>query len=217
MSRPFLVAISGGSASGKSTVAAGLARRLGPERVTLLAQDAYYLDRGHLPAELRAALNYDVPEAFDRDLLVRHLRALRAGAAIEVPHYSFATHTRLPAWTPVAPRNIVVAEGLTLLADPELCGFFDLRLFIDAPDGLRYRRRLHRDTMERGRASESVRRQWELTVQPAHAAHVEPSRLAAEHVLVNDRLLDDCVETAAAHIAAGLRRRGLAMPEGATA
>ena len=125
MTGPVLVGITGGSGAGKSSLAAGLSQRLGPERAVVLTQDAYYLDRSHLPVEARAGVNYDVPDAWDRNLLVEHLRALRQGQAVAVPTYAFATHTRQHDTWLVEPREIVLVEGLTLLVDAEMRSLFD--------------------------------------------------------------------------------------------
>ena len=207
MTSPVLVAITGGSGAGKSSLAAGLAVRLGPERAVVVAQDAYYVDRSHLPVDVRASLNYDVPEAWDRELIVEHLRALRAGRAVPVPMYAFTTHTRHDGARVVEPKAVVLVEGLTLLSDPEIRSLFDLRLFVDAPDAIRYQRRVARDTRQRGRTPEDIHRQWQSTVYPAHVGHVEPSRGVADHVIPNLGCLDDCIATAMACIIAAVQRR----------
>jgi uridine kinase len=207
MTRPVLVGITGGSGAGKSSLAAGLWERLGPARAVVLAQDAYYRDRSHLPPEARASLDYDVPDAWDRELIIEHLRALRRGAAVATPTYAFATHTRCPGVRVVEPRDVVIVEGLTLLVDPDLRALFDLRLFVDAPDAIRYERRVARDTRERGRTPEDVHRQWKSTVYPAHVGYVEPVRGAADHVIPNVGDLEECVAIAMACITEVVERR----------
>ena len=183
MQRPVCVALAGGSGAGKSALAAVLAVALGPERVLRLAQDAYYRDHHGLPFDELAARNFDHPEALETELLVAHLRELRAGRAVEVPVYDFAHHRRSPATWRAEPRALVVVDGILALADPALRACFDLRVFVDAPEPLRLERRLARDVTERGRSADSVRAQFEATVRPMHDAFVEPSRVHADWVV----------------------------------
>lgn len=182
---PYLVGIAGGSGSGKSTLARALADALGPERVASLALDAYYHDRSELPPAARVELNYDLPEAFDRELLIGHLRALRGGQPVCPPAYSFDTHCRVGTTPPVEPRDLVLVEGILLLHDPEVRSLLDFSIYLDAPSTVRLARRLARDTAERGRSAAAVFRQYATTVAPAHAAYVEPTKAVADLVLRN--------------------------------
>jgi len=185
MRRPVCVALAGGSGAGKSALAAVLADALGPERVLRIAQDSYYRDLAGLPFDELAARNFDHPEALETELLVAHLRALRGGQAVEVPMYDFARHRRSETTWRAEPRALVVVDGILALADAELRACFDLRVFVDAPEGLRLERRLARDVAERGRSPDSVRAQFEATVRPMHDAFVEPSRAHADWVVPN--------------------------------
>jgi uridine kinase len=182
---PYLVGITGGSGSGKTTLTRALAEAFGSERVGSLSLDAYYRDRGDLPASARAELNYDLPEAFDRELFVRDLRALRAGRAVRPPAYCFATHRRVGQAELVEPRDLVVVDGILLLHDPEVRGLLDYRIYLDVPAVVRLARRVARDTAERGRSAAAVLGQYTTTVGPAHAAYVEPTRAFADLVLRN--------------------------------
>lgn len=206
---PFLVAIAGGTGSGKTTLAQAIADRLGRHRVALLPQDSYYRDHSDLSQGARATLNYDVPEAFDRPLFLRHLRALRSGLAIRVPVYSFASHTRTVQTRLTHPQPIVIVEGLLLLVDPKIRGLFDFKIFVDAPERVRFQRRLRRDITERGRAAISVLTQFFTTVQPAHEQYVEPTKVFADLVLLNTGQRAECVETAVGALTSCLvQRRG---------
>jgi uridine kinase len=204
---PFLLGIAGGSGSGKTSLAAALADALGRGRAGILAHDAYYRDRRDLLPSERARLNYDVPEAVDRELFRAHLAALRRGERIVPPQYSFLTHCRDGGSEPVEPRPVIVVEGILLFHDPEVRGALDLRIFLDAPEGLRLARRLLRDTRERGRSEASVTAQWRSTVSPAHARYVEPARAVADLVLVTTGPLTALVEVAGSVLAARLARR----------
>jgi len=205
--RPFLVAIAGGSGSGKTVLTQAIATSLGRERVATLTHDCYYRDRSDLLPIERSRLNYDVPDAIDQALFREHLSALRRGQAIVPPVYCFVTHRRDGWGTPLEPREIVLVEGILLLHDPAIRDLFDLRLFVDAPDALRLARRVARDTRERGRSSDSVVAQCRATVFPAHARYVEPTKAVADLVVLNAGRLQPVVEVAVGVISAQLARR----------
>jgi len=204
---PVLVGIAGGSGSGKSSLARALRTALGASQVACLSHDAYYRDRAALPAAARAGLDYDVPEAFDQDLFLAHLTALRAGVAIRPPHYSFETHCRVGDGEPVEPRPVVLVDGILLLWDPAVRAALDLSIFLDAPERVRLQRRVSRDISERGRTTASVLAQFDATVRRAHAAYVEPTRALANLVLGNVGRLEPLAEIASALILDRLARR----------
>ncbi len=185
MRAPVCVGIAGGTGAGKSVLAAALEQAFDAARVLRIPQDAYYRDRGDQGAEARAALNFDHPDALETELLVAHLEELRAGRAVDVPVYDFGRHRRAPETWRAEPRALLVVDGILALADPALRACFDLRVFVDAPEDLRLRRRLARDVAERGRSAESVRAQFAATVRPMHARVVAPSRAHADLVVVN--------------------------------
>ena len=198
--QPLLVAIVGVTGSGKTTLTETIADRLGRSRVSIVSQDSYYRDPGDLPVKARATLNYDVPEAFDRSLFLKHLRVLRSGLTIRVPVYSFESHARTDQTRPVGPREIILVDGLLLLFDPKIRGLFDLTIFVDAPTPVRLQRRMRRDIAERGRTASAVLTQFFNTVQPSHEAYVEPTKVFADLVLPNTGRLEECVEAAAGAI-----------------
>jgi uridine kinase len=185
MRAPVCVGIAGGTGAGKSALAASLVQAFDAEQVLRIPQDAYYRDRGDQSAEVRAALNFDHPDALETELLVAHLVELRAGRAVDVPVYDFTRHRRAAETWRAAPRALVIVDGILALADAQLRACFDLRVFVDAPEDVRLRRRLERDVAERGRSAESVRAQFAATVRPMHARFVEPSRAHADLVVAN--------------------------------
>ena len=203
----FVVGVAGGSGSGKSALCRAVAGALGPEHVARLCHDAYYRDRGELPAAERAALNYDAPDALDTPLFLEHVRALRAGRPARPPRYCFSTHRRIGDDDVVEPRPIVLVDGILLLHEPEARGLLDLALFLDVPDEIRLARRIARDTTERGRTRRSVLSQFEATVRGAHAAYVEPTRAFADLVLYNVGRVDRVAAVAATAIRGELARR----------
>lgn len=207
MPRPFCVGIAGGSGAGKSALAAELSRALGPERVLLLAHDSYYRDRPDLDATTRAAQNFDHPDALETELLVEQLDLLRAGHAVAVPSYDFALHRRRARTRRAEPRDLVVVDGLLVLADAALRARLDLRVFVSASEAHRGERRLARDVTERGRSPDSVRAQLAATVRPMHDAFVEPSRAHADLVVANDAELAAAAAALVARVRALLQAR----------
>lgn len=180
---PVVVAIGGGSGSGKSYLAQRLIERLGKKRCVLIEQDSYYRDLSALPLVERAQRNFDHPDALDFDLLIRHLVDLINGRSIAKPVYDFVQHTRRPETVIVRPAEVVIVEGILVLHDARLRALCDFCVFVDAPLEVRLQRRLARDTAERGRTAESVQAQFAQSVLPMHRAFVEPSRVFADVVL----------------------------------
>jgi uridine kinase len=204
---PFLIGIAGGSGSGKTTLTHGLVEALGADRVAVLSHDAYYRDRPDLDAASREALDFDVPAAFDEARFRADLERLRRGEPVCPPRYCFVTHRRLGDGALLAPREIVIVEGILILHDPEVRAALDLAIFVDAPGLLRLRRRVARDTIERGRTPGAIVRQFTMSVAPAHLAYVEPTKALADLVLSNTTRMEPLVEVAATLIRDRLDRR----------
>jgi uridine kinase len=177
-----MIGVVGGSGSGKTTVARSIYDFLGMN-AAFVDQDAYYQDLSHLSLEARRQVNFDHPDAFDTDLLVAHLRALQGGQSIRKPTYDFAAHTRAEATIDVHPRDVILVDGILLFADQRLRELFDIRIFVDVADDVRFIRRLQRDVSERGRTMEDVIRQYVTTVRPMHLEFVEPSKRHADIIL----------------------------------
>ncbi len=181
--RPITIGVAGGTGSGKTTVAHAILERVGWQRIAYLQQDAYYHDASNLPLAERARLNFDHPSALDSALLARHVQALQAGQAIDVPIYDFTTHTRRPETRRVQPQPVILVEGILLFAEPALRQLMDIKIFVDADPDLRFIRRLRRDIAERGRTLESVITQYLETVRPMHLEFVEPSKRYADVII----------------------------------
>jgi uridine kinase len=181
--KPVVIGVAGGTGSGKTTVVDEIVRRLGPDDVAVIQHDSYYRDRSRLPPEERARINYDHPDALETPLLVAHVKALQAGQPVEVPVYDFPSHTRSPEVVPLAPRRVVILEGILVLAEPALRALMDIRVFVDTDADIRMIRRLRRDMRDRGRTLDSVVEQYLETVRPMHMEFVEPSKRHA-HVIV---------------------------------
>lgn len=177
-----VIAIAGGTGSGKTTIARRIVEEL-PNHVTLLPHDAYYKDNPQMTYAERCTLNYDHPDAFDNHLFIEHVRALKAGEAIERPVYNFSTHLREQTTVHIEPREIVVVEGFMILEHPELRSLFDLMIFVDTDADVRILRRIVRDMRDRGRSLESVMSQYLETVKPMHEAFVEPTKRYANVII----------------------------------
>lgn len=177
----------------------------------MLPYDAYYTDQGHLAPDEREKLNYDHPDALDTSLLLAHLRELVSGRAVEMPTYDFATHRRRPCTRRAEPREVILIDGILCLADASLRQMMQLRLFVDAPDDVRFIRRLRRDLQERGRSLDSVLVQYLESVRPMYLQHVEPSRHFADLVVrgeADDRATLAQVVQRIRELRGGARARG---------
>jgi uridine kinase len=183
MVRRILIGIAGGSGSGKTLVARTIVRELGSSRVVIIDQDSYYKDLDDIPFRDREARNFDHPDAFDNELLKRHIRELLAGRDIEQPIYDYAEHRRSPETRHIGDHVVVVLEGILIFVDPELRALMDIKLFIDADPDVRFIRRLRRDLVERGRSVDSIIRQYEESVRPMHMQFVEPSKRYADLIV----------------------------------
>ncbi len=177
----IIVAIAGGTGSGKTTLAEKIHTHF-PESV-LISQDSYYKDITHLSLEERSLTNFDHPNALEFSLLREHLISLREGQSIEVPTYDFSLHARTSKTTLIEPTNIIIVEGILLLAVPEVRDLFDLKVFVDTDSDERVLRRIARDIEERGRTLNSVCWQYLTTVKPMHDAFVEPSKKFADVII----------------------------------
>ncbi len=182
MGNVLTIGIAGGTGSGKTTITRRLQRRF-ENSVSTLYHDNYYKSHDDLTVEERAKLNYDCPDAFDTDLLIRQLAALRRGETVDEPVYDYTVHNRSPRVRRTAPAPVVLVEGILILADRELCRQLDIKVFVDADADVRILRRIVRDVRDRGRSLESVVNQYLTTVKPMHEQYVEPSRRRADIII----------------------------------
>ena len=179
----MIIGISGGTGSGKTTVANRILESVRADEVVFIQQDLYYRDLKDMPLDYRNAANFVHPDAVDNELLINHLKKLKAGEPVELPIYDFRTHSRLPATTRVEPKAIVIVEGILIFAEPRLLEQMDIKIFVDTPDDLRFIRRLRRDIAERGRTLDSVIDQYIATVRPMHMQFIEPSKRFADVII----------------------------------
>ena len=179
----YLIGIAGASGSGKSFFAKKLHESLSPKKIFVLSQDFYYKDNSDIPLEERPKINYDHPDAIDFDLLKDHLLQLKKGKAINHPIYNFRVHNREEETVSAGPADIVLLDGILIYAMPALLDLFDFKIYIDTPMDICFIRRLQRDTLERGRTTESVIEQYMDTVRPMFLKFVLPSMNQADMVI----------------------------------
>jgi uridine kinase len=179
----MIIGISGGTGSGKTTVANRILEAVNTNEVVFIQQDSYYRDLKDLPLDYRQVANFDHPDAIDNDLLVNHIRKLKANEGVDLPIYDFKTNMRLSETRRIEPKPIVIVEGILIFVDPRLREQMDIKVFVDTPDDIRFIRRLRRDIAERGRTVESVIEQYVETVRPMHMQFVEPSKRYADVII----------------------------------
>ena len=204
---PLVLAIAGGTGSGKTTVANVVLQRVGAENIALLPHDAYYKDLKDLPQAQRVLVNFDHPDSLETELLVEHLQALRQWKTVEIPVYDFTSHTRTAATKTVEPQPVILVEGILILAEERLRSLFDVKIFVDTAPDIRFIRRLKRDIHERGRTVESVIHQYETTVRPMHLEFVEPSKRHADVIIPEGGLNTVAMDMVVARIDALLAKR----------
>lgn len=180
---PLVIAIAGGTGSGKTTVVNVILDRVGAERIAYLPHDAYYKDLRNLPKTQRDQVNFDHPNSLETDLMIAHIQDLKAGNAVELPIYDFTKHTRTQATTIVTPQPVIIVEGILIFAESKMRDLFDMKFFVDTDADVRFIRRLQRDITERGRTTESVIKQYKSTVRPMHLEFVEPSKRYADLII----------------------------------
>lgn len=208
-----MIGVVGGSGSGKTTVARSIYDMPGMD-AAFLDQDAYYRDLAHLPLDERKRVNFDHPETFDTELLVRHLEALAGGEAIDKPTYDFAAYTRAARTERVEAKDVILVDGILLFADARLRPLFDIKIYVDVAEDVRFIRRLQRDTRERGRSMDDVIRQYLATVRPMHLEFVEPSKRYADIIIPEGGFNRIGIEMIQARVQLEVERRRLTTVNG---
>lgn len=182
-SHPLVVGIAGGTSSGKTTVTREIAAALGEANIALLQHDSYYKDLSQFGGKQAHEINFDHPDAYDTQLLIQHIRDLKAGKSVHQPVYSYTTYRRTSEQRKVEPKRVIIVEGILIFFEPELRDIIDVKVFVETDDDERVLRRIRRDVLERGRTIESVMEQYIATVKPMHLEFVEPTKRWADVII----------------------------------
>ena len=182
MNNILTIGIAGGTGSGKSTITKRIVEHFGGN-VSVVTHDNYYKAHDEMTYEERCKLNYDHPDAFENELMIEHLKQLKAGNSVQCPVYDYTVHNRSMDTIAIEPAKVIIVEGILILADKQLCDEMDIRVFVDTDADVRILRRIIRDVKKRGRTLDSVVDQYLTTVKPMHEAFVEPSKKNA-HVII---------------------------------
>ena len=191
--RPLIIGIAGGSGAGKTTFSTKLRDALGHSICQFISQDNYYIDQSDKFTEDGGDVNFDDPSALEFTLLERHLADLSHGRTVDIPIYDFASHTRSKKTMRVQPAPVILVDGTLILSKPASISHFDIRIFIDIAEEIRFERRLYRDTRERGRTAGGVKAQWEKQVKPMHDQYVQPCASVADYLIRDDTSWHDCL------------------------
>ncbi|MDI9311344.1 MAG: uridine kinase [Limnohabitans sp.] len=183
----LIIGIAGGTGSGKTTVVHQIMNELPQTEVGIISQDSYYKQTNDLSYEERSKINFDHPRAIDFELIVEHLKDLKAGKAIDQPVYSFVQHNRTGDTIHTLPRKVMIVEGILILTNPDLRDMFDIKIFVHADSDERLIRRLKRDIAERGRDMEEVLNRYQTTLKPMHEQFIEPTKAFADIIIPNDK------------------------------
>ena len=192
--KPLIIAIAGGTASGKSTVVKEIVESFKSVDISVICHDDYYKDQSHLTMEQRLQTNYDHPSSLDNELLVSHLKALINGESINMPKYDFVCHNRKEETVEVNPTKVIILEGILVLEERKIRECADVKIFVSCDEDVRFIRRLKRDIEERGRTLDNVINQYLTTVKPMFNKYVSPSSKHADIIIPNDKKHDVAVE-----------------------
>ena len=179
----FIIGITGGTGSGKTTIVNEVINLFDASEICLLSSDSYYKNNASLDFNQRDKLNYDIPEAIDFDLLNKHINLLKQEININVPNYCFTTHLRLEKTTVVEPKKILIIEGILILTNKTLRDSINYSVFLDCPRDVRFQRRLDRDIKERGRNYNDVINLFETRLDIMHSEFVEPHKTFCDLIL----------------------------------
>ena len=201
--KPIIIGVTGGSGSGKTSVSRAILANFPNAKIAMIEHDSYYKDQSHLTFEERVTINYDHPLAFEKVLLLNHLKDLIADRPVDIPIYDYTQHTRSEKSYRQEPQDVFIVEGILVLEDQRLRDLMDIKLFVDTDDDIRIIRRIKRDMQERGRSLDSIIEQYTRVVKPMYHQFIEPTKRYADIVVpegVSNLVAIDLINTKVASI-----------------
>lgn len=186
IAKPFIVGITGGSASGKTSFLKGVLSAFAEDQICLISQDNYYLNRDLIPVDDQGIHNFDLPETIDHHLYAQHISQLREGHTITQKEYTFNNPNVIPKFLTFRPAPIIIVEGIFVFHFRELADQMDLKIFIDAKNSIKLERRVKRDAEERGYDLDDVMYRWKYHVKPTYRQFIKPYRAEADIVIPNN-------------------------------
>lgn len=203
---PYLVGITGGSASGKTRFIRRLVASFAPDEVCLLSQDNYYRERHLQPKDPEGVENFDLPESIDHAHFVRDVEALKRGQTVLKSEYTFNNPTLVPKMLELKPAPIIVVEGIFVFYLPEIRKQLDLKLYIDAQEHIKLTRRIRRDAEERGYDLADVLYRYENHVAPTFKQFIKPFMYEADLIVPNNQSFDKALEVVVGFLKGKLRK-----------
>lgn len=194
MKKPYIVGITGGSASGKTLFLEKLLRAFEPDEVCLISQDNYYKPRHLQPLDSKGIHNFDTPHSIDFEQYAADIRKLQQGETVTRQEYTFNNPNKTPKMLVFKPAPVVVVEGIFVLYYPELAHLLDLKVFIDAKDYIKLKRRIVRDKVERGYDLDDVLYRYEMHVMPTYEKYIEPFKHDADLIVPNNHGFERALE-----------------------
>lgn len=194
MDKPFIVGITGGSASGKTLFLRNLLNAFSPDEICLLSQDNYYKPRHEQPVDENGVYNFDTPFSIDFELYSRHISELQAGQRVVKQEYTFNNPNAMPAMLTFKPAPIIVVEGIFVFYFPEVARLLDLKVFIDAAEHIKLKRRIVRDKDERGYDLADVLYRYEKHVVPTYEKYIAPFKSDADVIIPNNQHFEKALQ-----------------------
>jgi uridine kinase len=200
MQKPFIVGITGGSASGKTLFLERLLSTFEPGEVCLISQDNYYKPRHMQPVDAQGVHNFDTPYSIDFEAYAADIRKIQAGETVEREEYTFNNASKKPKMLTFNSAPVVVVEGIFVLYYPELADLLDLKIFIDAKDHIKLKRRIIRDKVERGYDLDDVLYRYEMHVMPTYEKYIEPFKSDADLIVPNNHDFDKALDVVRSYL-----------------
>jgi len=184
--RPFIIGITGGSASGKTLFLTRLMEQFDTDDICLLSQDNYYRPKQHQTKDENGIENFDLPGAIDDVAFAADVEKLRSGEIVTREEYTFNNSDKIPNLLHFHPKKILVVEGIFVFHFPEVAKLLDLKIFIDAQDKIKLKRGIKRDNEERGYDLQDVMYRWKYHVKPTYEEFIRPHKRSCDIVIPNN-------------------------------